>query len=108
MTGSTSKQRKDALTIEQDVFLCSMADCTGSAPRMPRFDGRVLRDIVPDIQEHINKSFDHTCRNTIFDGPVAESLLHSLLQTTHDSPVDDLYLLCHRSRNKFRVVVLLT
>jgi hypothetical protein len=74
-----------------------MTDRSASRKVIRLREGLFLCDVVPDIQEHLNRSFDRIYRTTISDDHGAESLSCSLLQTAHSSFVEGLDLICHAS-----------
>jgi hypothetical protein len=80
------------------MFICLMTNHIGSAKVIPRPDGLLLCDVVPYIQEHLNRSFDRTHRIAISDDLIVESLSPALLETSHESSVEGLDLSCHASR----------
>jgi hypothetical protein len=90
--GLAKNRTNRKLAAKRDMPICSVTNCIGSAKLNPRPEGLVLCDVGPDIQEHLDGSFDRTYPIAISDDLVTESLPHELLPTTRESSVEGLDL----------------
>jgi hypothetical protein len=91
------RERKDEFATKQDIFLCLVTNRVRSG----KVIARPASLVDAGIEEHLNEPFDRTCRITISDDIVAESLPRSLPETAHDSSVEGLDLSCHCRPHEF-------
>jgi hypothetical protein len=75
----SGRERKYKLTAWRHGLIYSVTSRVGSAKATPRLEGLLLCDIVPDIQEHLGRSFDRTYHLTISDALITESLSRGTL-----------------------------